>query len=65
MESRVKAQFAGVCTDCGGRIHVGDDILWAPESGARHETCPDTPSIELRPNEEVCTECWLVKPCDC
>jgi len=37
---RMAAKFAGKCAGCGGKIAVGDDILWAKGQGARHaETC--------------------------
>lgn len=32
----MKAKFRGRCRDCGGPIHVGDEINWSKALGARH-----------------------------
>ena len=36
---KMVAKFAGRCAGCGGSIAVGESILWAKGSPARHERC--------------------------
>lgn len=33
------AKYSGTCKECGGRISVGETILWARKQGARHLSC--------------------------
>ncbi|WP_146244944.1 hypothetical protein [Curtobacterium sp. MCBD17_028] len=64
----VIAQFdGGTCRDCLAPIVVGDPIVPKVLDGKRvwtHETCP-AGKWDSRPGVEVCTECWLEKPCAC
>ena len=67
-----EAQYPGICDECLERIKVGDLIEKAdkPMLGTmgfqyRHEICPVDPDTGLRPDEVVCEDCWLVKPCYC
>jgi hypothetical protein len=61
------ARFDGVCAaDCGNRIHPGDRVRYDDDDRLRHDECTPKPDpLELRPNEVVCPDCWLVKPCRC
>ena len=65
-----EARYEGQCSECGERIHMGDEIEYASAATERpvlyvHTVCPGDPRVDLRPSEEVCTVCWLVKPCGC
>ncbi len=35
------ARFAGECPECGGRIELGDQLVFVEELGYAHEACPD------------------------
>lgn len=68
----IMAQYPGRCAD-GDYIEVGDLIERTDEGDTpwKHVECgrgfvrtaPDP--LELKPNEVVCTSCFLVKPCEC
>ena len=61
------AKYETTCDECDGRIHEGDVITRTETDGGwRHVQCPRSSSpLDLGPSEEVCTSCWLVKPCPC
>jgi hypothetical protein len=59
------AQYDGTCKRCGGRFSAGALIRAGVAGGYEHVDCPDDPSVSLRPSEEVCSRCFLVKPCEC
>lgn len=59
-----EARYAGNCYDCEGRIELGDLIQFNDVGAVVHVPCPESP-LDLKPSEQVCTECWLVKPCEC
>lgn len=53
------AQYTGVCTKCHQEIQVGDRVQYDDE-GLHHTT-----HKKIQKTEEVCSSCWLVKPCEC
>lgn len=57
-----EAKYGGTCGACTGRIHVGD-LATYDEDELVHEDCEGS----MRPirKVDVCTTCWLTKPCDC
>lgn len=57
-----EAKFGGTCAACGERIHVGDIATYVDDALV-HVDCGDS----ARPIREadICTQCWLTKPCDC
>ncbi|WNT44944.1 hypothetical protein SEA_ABBYDAISY_49 [Arthrobacter phage AbbyDaisy] len=57
-----EAKYNGTCSECEDRIHVGDIVTYVDDS-LMHEDC----NASARPERtaEVCTRCWLTKPCDC
>lgn len=64
------ARHAGRCPSCGESIDPGDEVRygWVRRDGevvevVVHVDCPDRSSAP-RP-VEVCTVCWLEKPCGC
>lgn len=56
------ARYAGKCSECGESFPPGTKVETNPERPAsyRHEVCPPD-----RPAGEVCSSCFLVKPCPC
>lgn len=57
---RIPAKFPGWCWVCELAINIGDQIE-LDDDGYKHTDC--TPKRE-RPTV-TCTECWLIKPCEC
>lgn len=58
-----EAQYAGTCGVCDDRIHVGDLITYALDDVLTHVDCEAHAQAERK--TEICTKCWLTKPCDC
>lgn len=62
------AKWSGKCSDCGHWWMPGEEIEYR-EFGSKelfHVVCPEPdPVVELRPNEVVCKDCFIVKPCGC
>jgi hypothetical protein len=58
-----RAKFKGRCPHCRSSIEPGDHVVYVNDELV-HLECEDIPKPAERP-EEVCTVCWLVKPCDC
>lgn len=59
-----EARYAGWCSDCDDRIHEGDQVTYADDTGTLvHLTC-DTSNPPAR-IADVCGTCWLTKPCEC
>lgn len=64
--STFAARYAGTCPDCLERVRVGDTVRFNDGNRVVHDVCvPELSRLDLKPNEEVCTVCWLVKPCEC
>lgn len=68
-----KAKYAGRCDDCRAPIHVGQEVEYKGLGEQRtlvHVVC-DEPGddhltdLDRDAKREVCTECWLLKPCVC
>lgn len=55
------ARYTSTCSDCGHRIHEGDEVM-KQHGEFMHVECPE---ILERPPAPVCTDCWLEKPCGC
>lgn len=69
----ITAKFEGRCS-CGESIGIGDLIVPAADGrGYVHEECAERrpgplgrlSGLELKPNETVCTQCFIVRPCGC
>ena len=60
--STFEARFGGICGSCTERIHRGDLATYA-EDVVVHADCEDSAQPERK--VEVCTQCWLTRPCDC
>lgn len=58
-----EAKYRGHCDECDEPIEVGDTLTYLDDV-AVHLHCKEVPLRHRRP-EEVCTECWLIKPCGC
>ncbi len=57
-----RAEYGGQCYICEERIHVGDvTTYYGVEVG--HFDCEESSQPERK--AEVCTQCWLTKPCEC
>lgn len=61
--SAFRAKFGGKCAGCGERIIPGDEVVYVDDElvHLEHEAWALRKSAPV----EVCTECWLVKPCAC
>lgn len=60
MPELMTAEYDSTCMGCGRRVVVGQPIgthegLWMHAACARRAANPP----------EVCTRCWLTKPCEC
>lgn len=56
------ARYHGTCTSCEGHISPGDQVAWVDDDIV-HADC-ESPREPPAP-AEVCTECWVTKPCFC
>lgn len=60
-----EARYEGQCADCGERIRMGELIVRDGEHFV-HQVCdPADTDLDRDVEREVCTECFLVKPCPC
>jgi hypothetical protein len=59
-----EAAYAGTCSACEEPIRPGDRVLYVRDELV-HAGCADGAPVARVKKEEVCTECWLIKPCDC
>jgi hypothetical protein len=55
-----EAKYSGTCGRCEGRINVGDQVMYEDDVIV-HIFCEETE----RPAREVCTSCFIEKPCEC
>jgi len=53
----MRAQFDGICAECGHRVHEGEPII-VHDDGWQHADCETT----RRPENPVCDVCWLTHP---
>jgi len=64
MSHPFEARYEGFCRlVCGEPIAVGDLVVFT-DDGLMHNECSDHPAPVERP-VTVCSDCWLVQPCDC
>jgi hypothetical protein len=61
------ARYHGPCaTECGNPIEPGDRVHYDDHGFLMHVDCtPTADAVAARRPVEVCTTCWLTKPCDC
>ncbi|MDQ0894450.1 hypothetical protein [Agromyces ramosus] len=63
-----EARYHGRCGSCGEHISPGDRVRYEGESVV-HDDCDGVTAaateLDRDAKREVCTECWLLKPCDC
>ena len=57
--STFAARFDGRCGDCGGKIKVGDDVIFVAGS-VEHADCDR--SLDLKPAGAICPGCFLELP---
>ena len=57
------AQYHGTCGECHEHITPGQEIQSTLAGDYIHADC-DAVAVRER-KEEVCTKCWLIKPCGC
>ena len=62
-----KAMFEGdMCpTDCGQRIHVGDEVQYVDGELMHVECAPKLSKYDMHPGETVCPDCYQIRPCRC
>lgn len=60
------AKYRGTCGQCEGAIWPGDEVTWPMDGDIQHVRCEPQPDDQIgtRP-ADVCTTCWLTKPCEC
>lgn len=58
-----EAKYGGGCAGCPERIVPGQLVTFVDDELV-HVGCEEGVPPE-RPAPEVCTECWLEKPCGC
>jgi hypothetical protein len=58
-----EARYPGRCAACEERIIPGEHVRYSEEDEIIHNRCEESNASE-RP-VDVCTRCWLTKPCDC
>jgi len=61
--SAFEAKFGGKCTGCGTRIIPGEQVVYV-EDELVHLECEPWALRKSVP-ADVCTTCWLEKPCPC
>lgn len=59
------AAYAGVCTECDEPFEVGQPIEKHGQGYAHATHEAGLSRLDLAPDEVVCTDCFLVKPCGC
>jgi hypothetical protein len=57
------ARYGGRCGGCSERIKPGEQVVYVDDELA-HVDCEQW-AIENADQPEVCTTCWLEKPCPC
>lgn len=60
--STFTARYHSTCSACEGHISPGDTARWLDDEVV-HALCDDT-APHATP-AEVCTDCWMAKPCWC
>ncbi len=61
-----EAKYHGRCAECEDEIEPGDRVRYV-DGGLVHVGCLD-PALRVRRRQtkaEVCTTCWLERPCPC
>jgi hypothetical protein len=58
-----EAKYASTCASCDERIRPGELVAYI--QGPDHELVHDECHAKPRKPAEVCTTCWLEKPCGC
>lgn len=58
-----EAKYRGKCDACGDWWSVGEEIRYNDESDLIHVDCQEVIAAERK--TETCTECWIIKPCEC
>lgn len=58
----ITAKYYGRCAaECGRPVRPGDEVVF--DDGVMHADCVD--ALMMPKPAEVCTSCWLEKPCPC
>ena len=57
-----EAKYGGTCGSCDERIRVGELVAY-DEDVIVHAECES--AARMIRKADVCTGCWLTKPCDC
>jgi hypothetical protein len=59
------AMYKGVCPGCGDAIEPGEEAAY-DEGVVVHADCAGRARVRVaRKPAEVCTSCWLERPCPC
>lgn len=57
------ARYDGWCETCATPIRKGERIRYGDDKSIEHDDC--SPAPIPRRTEVVCSDCWLVMPCEC
>ena len=58
-----EAKYPGRCFDCDAPILEGDQAIYV--DGYIEHADHGEAEMQERPDNETCTQCWLIKPCEC
>lgn len=58
-----EAQYPGRCYECDSPIIAGDQVEYV-DGSVQHSDHGEA-ELRERPDNQTCTECWLIKPCEC
>jgi hypothetical protein len=66
MTGPFRALYDGVCAaGCDSRIHPGDLIRYEGDELVHNECAPAHDRFTIGPDEVICPDCFLVRPCKC
>lgn len=58
------ACYHGACHACGEHVNPGDQVTWVDDEIV-HTDCDTPTGRPVPPPAEICTDCWVTKPCWC
>lgn len=59
------ARYRGRCFICEEGIEPGDEAIYTDDDELAHPMCEDRGEPPHKRPQEVCGDCFIVKPCFC